>query len=98
MTEIESFKDKSVRSFQSKYFTHDFKPQTKYSLGTNDLSKDSLLEICVGGFTQNNNESLNQLIWKISPKIMSGGVITLELQAYITAVLFNEGSHLLLSL
>ncbi|CAH1107355.1 unnamed protein product [Psylliodes chrysocephalus] len=33
-----------------------------------DLSKDSLLERCVEGFTQNNNESLNQLIWKISPK------------------------------
>ena len=41
----------------------------------NDLSKESLLERCVGGFTQNNNESLNQLIWKISLKIMSGGVI-----------------------
>ena len=37
-----------------------------------DLSIDALLEGCIGGFTQNNNESLNQLIWKISPKILSG--------------------------
>ncbi|KAL7301969.1 hypothetical protein TKK_0005560 [Trichogramma kaykai] len=36
-----------------------------------DLSKDSLLERCVKGFTQNNNESLNQIIWKITPKILS---------------------------
>ena len=36
-----------------------------------DLSKDALLERCVGGFTQNNNESLNQLVSKISPKIVA---------------------------
>ena len=27
----------------------------------------------VGGFTQNNNDSYNQLIWKITPKIVSCG-------------------------
>ena len=33
-----------------------------------DLSKDALLHRRLGGFTQNNNESLNhQFIWKISP-------------------------------
>jgi len=37
-----------------------------------DLSKDALLQRCLGGFTQNNNENLNQLIWKISPKAYSG--------------------------
>ena len=62
----------------------------------NDLSQDSLLERCVGGFTQNNNKSLNQLIWKISPKIMSSRAITVELAAYIAAALFNEDSHSLL--
>ena len=33
-----------------------------------DLSKDKLLERCLGGFTQNANESLNGLIWRIAPK------------------------------
>lgn len=37
------------------------------------ISKDELLERCVGGFTQNNNESLNQLIWKVTPKILPAG-------------------------
>ena len=59
----------------------------------NDLSKNSLPERCVVGYTQNNNESLNQQIWKNSPKIISSGAITVELVAYIAAALFNEGSH-----
>ena len=40
------------------------------------LVKILLLKRCVGGFTQNNNESLNQIIWNIAPKIMSSGAIT----------------------
>ena len=58
-----------------------------------DLSKDPFLGRCVGGFTQNNNKSLSQLIWKISPKIMSSEAITVELAVYTAAALFNEGSH-----
>ncbi|KYQ49530.1 hypothetical protein ALC60_11398, partial [Trachymyrmex zeteki] len=50
----------------------------------------------IGGFNQNNNESFNQLIWKISPKIVSSGAIIVNLLAYIAAGLFNEGSKSLL--
>ncbi|KYQ51956.1 hypothetical protein ALC60_08934, partial [Trachymyrmex zeteki] len=50
----------------------------------------------IGGFNQNNNESFNQLIWKISPKIVSSGTIIVNLSAYIAAGLFNEGSKSLL--
>lgn len=32
------------------------------------LSSDNLLLRCVDGFNQNNNETFNQLVWKISPK------------------------------
>lgn len=62
-----------------------------------DLSKDALLERCVGGFTQNNNESLNQLIWKISPKIVNGSSNIVEIAANVSACTFNEGSFALLS-
>jgi len=62
-----------------------------------DLSKDALLERCVGGFTQNNNESLNQLIWKISPKHLSGISVIVEIAAYVAACVFNEGSFALLT-
>jgi len=40
--------------------------------------------------------SSNQLIWKISPKIVSSGAIIVNLAAYIAAGLFNEGSNSLL--
>ena len=62
-----------------------------------DLSKDELLERCVGGFTQNNNESLNQLIWRRAPKKWSGSRNIVELAAYVAACTFNEGSGSLLT-
>ncbi|EFN61675.1 hypothetical protein EAG_12982, partial [Camponotus floridanus] len=43
-----------------------------------DLSKRELLDRCVGGFTQNNNESY-QLIWKISPKSLPGGALPVKI-------------------
>lgn len=60
------------------------------------LSSEELLERCVGGFTQNNNESYNQLIWKISPKVLPAGSKTVEMAAYIAAGMFNEGAASLL--
>ena len=44
-----------------------------------------------GGFTQNNNESLNQLIWKISPKRVSRTSTVVEIAANVAACTFNEG-------
>lgn len=62
-----------------------------------DLSKDELLQRCLGGFTQNNNESFNQLVWKISPKSVSGTSTIVEIAANIAACTFNEGSFALLA-
>lgn len=55
------------------------------------------MERCLGGFTQNNNESYNnesynQLFWKISPKSVSGTATVVEIAAYVAASFFNEGS------
>lgn len=61
-----------------------------------ELSKEELLERCVGGFTQNNNESLNQLIWKITPKILPAGSKIVEIAAFVAAGTFNEGVSALL--
>ncbi|XP_044578704.1 uncharacterized protein LOC123261223 isoform X2 [Cotesia glomerata] len=61
-----------------------------------NLSKDELLERCVGGFTQNNNESFNQLIWKITPKILPAGLKIVNIAALVTACIFNEGTSALL--
>lgn len=62
-----------------------------------DLSKDALLQRCLGGFTQNNNESLNQLIWKISPKSMSDTSTIVEIAAHVAACAFNERCFALLA-
>nr|XP_012143883.1 PREDICTED: uncharacterized protein LOC105662864 [Megachile rotundata] len=55
-----------------------------------ELSKEELLERCIGGFTQN-NESFNQLIWKITPKILPAGSKIVEIAAFVAAGTFNEG-------
>ena len=61
-----------------------------------ELSKEELLERCVGGFTQNNKESLNQLIWKITPKILPAGSKIVQIAAFVAAGTFNEGMSALL--
>lgn len=53
------------------------------------MSKDELLERCVGGFTQNNNESFNQLIWKSTPKILKAGSKIVEIDALTAVSTFN---------
>jgi len=50
-----------------------------------ELSNDELLERYLGGFTQNNNDSLNHLIWKIAPKKVSSSSKIVELAANIAA-------------
>jgi len=82
-------------------FKHDYQPlpqdvtKAVHPIYT-DLSNEKLLERCIGGFTQNNNESYNQLIWKITLKIVPCGSKIVEMAAYITAGVFNEGTASLL--
>ena len=61
------------------------------------IYEDALLQRCLGRFTQNNNASLNRLIWKISPKTVSGTSTIVEIAANVTACTFNEGSFALLA-
>ncbi|GFX29770.1 uncharacterized protein TNCV_4748991 [Trichonephila clavipes] len=53
-----------------------------------DLSHLKLLRRCLGGETQNANESLNSLIWKYSPKLIGLGINVTE----IAACEYNDGS------
>ena len=43
-----------------------------------DLSDENLLSKCLHGKTQNNNESINNVIWKRCPKDINVGRKTLE--------------------
>ncbi|XP_014476600.1 PREDICTED: uncharacterized protein LOC106745478 [Dinoponera quadriceps] len=61
-----------------------------------DLSRDDLLERCVGAFNQNNNESFNNIIWKFAPKSTFSGAKTVQIAANIATIIFNNGHTALL--
>lgn len=61
-----------------------------------DLSHPKLLKRCLGGKTQNANESLNSLIWKYSPKVIGSGRNVAEIAAYFATCVFNDGSKAIL--
>lgn len=56
-----------------------------------DLSSDDLLERCLGGNTQNNNESFNSVLWSMAPKHIFCTAKTIELAAFLSTIVFNEG-------
>ncbi|XP_014472349.1 PREDICTED: uncharacterized protein LOC106743225 isoform X2 [Dinoponera quadriceps] len=56
-----------------------------------DLSKDDLLTRCLGAETQNNNESLNSLIWTFAPKHLHSGAQIVQIATFLAVVILNEG-------
>lgn len=56
-----------------------------------ELSNENLLTRCVGGYTQNSNESLNAMIWSLAPKQTFSGAKTVDIASYCAASIFNEG-------
>lgn len=58
----------------------------------NDLSHPKLLVRCIGGKTQNSNESINALVWKCCPKTSSCGKRIVKIAVGEAVILFNEGN------
>ncbi|XP_018363685.1 PREDICTED: uncharacterized protein LOC108761572 [Trachymyrmex cornetzi] len=56
-----------------------------------DLLRLDLLERCLGGHTQNANESFNSTVWRFCPKHLHSGLKIVESATFIAAGLFNEG-------
>ncbi|RLU19001.1 hypothetical protein DMN91_009359 [Ooceraea biroi] len=56
-----------------------------------DLSREELLERCLGGHTQNANESYNSTVWQLAPKHLHAGRKIVEIAAFIAVCVFNEG-------
>lgn len=56
-----------------------------------NLSKDDLLQKCLGDHTQNANESCNATIWQLSLKYLHFGLLIVKFSAYIASGIFNEG-------
>ncbi|XP_074114279.1 uncharacterized protein LOC141537286 [Cotesia typhae] len=57
------------------------------------LEKQELLERCLGGNTQNNNESFNNCVWSMAPKHIFCGKKIVEIACQTAACIFNEGFH-----
>ena len=57
-----------------------------------DLSSDSLLSKCLHGQTQNNNESINGIIWKKCPKDVYVSRKILEIAVSSAVIELNDGS------
>lgn len=58
----------------------------------NDLSHPRLLQRCLGGKTQNANESLNSVIWRLCPKTRGAGRRVVEIATCEAAITFNDGN------
>ena len=56
------------------------------------LSDDSLLNRCLLGLTQNQNEAINQVLWSKCPKTRFCGRVKLELAVCETITKFNSGA------
>lgn len=56
-----------------------------------ELSKNELLERCLGGHTQNSNESFNGSLWRMAPKHLHCGTKAVEIATYMSAAIYNEG-------
>ena len=56
-----------------------------------DLSSDDLLSRCLGGYTQNANESFNSVVWSIAPKAVSSGKKVVDIATDIAVLNFNDG-------
>ena len=63
-----------------------------------DPTNKTLLKRCVGGFTQNRNESFNQSVWKLVPKTSFSGLAVLEIGVNIALICFNDGKNYFLKL
>lgn len=57
-----------------------------------DLTTPNLLGRCLRGATQNQNESLNGLIWSFCPKDGFCGAAVVELAAHLAVACFNNGA------
>ena len=57
------------------------------------LSTDSLLQGCQRGLTQNQNESLNNMVWDRCPKRVLCGISRLQISVCEAVITFNSGAY-----
>lgn len=55
------------------------------------LGSRSLLEKCVDGYTQNANESLHSVVWKLCPKVLHLGKVAVDVACALAVSSWNDG-------
>lgn len=63
-----------------------------------DLAKTELLVKCLSGYTQNQNEVLNSMVWKYFPKHKNHGLETVETAVGGAVPIFNDGCGSLMAI
>ena len=58
-----------------------------------DQGHPDLLQKCLQGYTQNSNESINNLIWKFCPKRKKHGLTTVNTAVALATGVFNDGTE-----
>lgn len=56
-----------------------------------ELSREELLNRCLGDYTQNSTESFNAAVWNLAPKSYSSGKKVLNIATDIAVCVFNDG-------
>ncbi|GFS84682.1 uncharacterized protein NPIL_310741 [Nephila pilipes] len=56
-----------------------------------ELSSPKLLKKCLGGKTQNSNESFNSTVWKYCPKTSRASKTVVDIAVKEATVLYNDG-------
>ena len=56
------------------------------------LGSPTLLEKCIGGYTQNANESLHSVVWRLCPKELFLGKTSIDTACAIAVCRFNDGA------
>ena len=63
-----------------------------------DLCKPELVAKCLGGYTQNQNECLNSMIWTLCPKKKNHGLRIVETAVAVAMSVFNDGCTSLMAI
>ena len=87
--------EKKLKSFKHNYTALPKKVVDAIKPIHESLTNKELLQSCIGGFTHNSNESVNQIVWKIMPKTLPGSFTTVSIAVNIFT--FNEGTRGLLA-
>lgn len=97
--QVAKAKGKNMRNFKMTHKIDIPKECMKAMIPTYEaLSSHELLEACLGGYSQNSNECLNSVVWRIAPKKYFSGLPILEIGINMGVATFNDGQNAILDL